>query len=132
MSLYVRISADSSTADIGTNIYVDVQQTVKTLSHVVKFEAAPKLVDDSIIVLILHKFVPGALEMPLQHNRSSTPNTPNTPNTPEESVKRRKTKVEDTPTIAPLAATIAFCRIMGWDPAGDNADVGTVDIEIPA
>ncbi|TIA91424.1 hypothetical protein E3P99_01070 [Wallemia hederae] len=131
--LPVMVQEEAPTADIGTNIYVDVQQTVKTLSHVVKFEAAPKLVDDSIIVLILHKFIPGAFEMPSQpNNRSSTPNTPNTPNTPEESVKRRKTKVEDTPTITPLAATIAFCRIMGWDPAGDNADVGTVDIEIPA
>lgn len=80
------------------------------------------MVDESVTVLHLHKFVPGAIELPAQSNTSSI-------STPDESAKRRKIK-EEQPLPQPPAPAARFARVTGWHPAGDNSDIGTVDIEI--
>lgn len=145
---------NTQAADIGSSIYVDIGQTVKALNHLVKFEAAPKLVDETVIVLHLHKFIIGAIELPTQSNVSNK-SAMSTPDSTVDGVKRRKIKEEpdqqeqqeqqeeleqqqeenqeqqeQQQEQQSTARTTRIGKITGWHPAGDNSDMGSVDIEI--
>ncbi|TIB77211.1 hypothetical protein E3Q23_01435 [Wallemia mellicola] len=113
--------------DVGTNLFVDVNKTVKNLTQVVKFELEPGIIDASVIVLHMYRFVPGAIEPAVQSKLSQTP---------EDGIKRRK--YETPPTLAPPTVPSPQVqspqrrnvKVTGWQPDGANNDVGSVDIEI--
>ena len=93
-------------ANIGTNIYIDVNSTVKLLKRIVKFEVAEGLVDDSVIVLHLRKFVPGAVENQTQNQSYGE----------MYDTKRRKISNPPTPQRQDSQTPTQLGEITGYDP----------------